>query len=44
MGEKQQVLRTIEHIEKLVEELPTTREHLGHLDKFIKCAPNVPDD
>jgi hypothetical protein len=35
MGEKQQVLRKIENIERLVAELPATREHLAHLDKVI---------
>lgn len=35
MGERQRITHKIERIEKLVEELPATREHLAHLDKVI---------
>jgi hypothetical protein len=44
MGEKQQVLHKIEHIEKLVEELPSMKEHLAHLDKVINSIEVVLTD
>ncbi|MFL6758569.1 hypothetical protein [Sphingomonas sp.] len=35
MGERQQVIRKIERIDAMVQELPATKEHLAHLDKVI---------